>query len=254
MSIGIDEKVIAITGAGRGLGRALALGLAAEGARIALLGRDGTDVEAVAREIEQSVPSAKEPLALKCDVTDEAAVAEAVDAVDRRWGRIDALVSNAGLMLPTEKLRLLNADIRDVRRVLDTNLVAGFIVTKAFAPVMIRGGGGRIIYLSSMIGVQAGPGLAPYGTSKAGLNLLANVAHRELADQGIRTVALAPGLTDTPGMRGTVEDGYVERVASAYPGGRVGRPEDIVPFVRFLCGDESMHLSGTLLPIRPVTG
>jgi NAD(P)-dependent dehydrogenase (short-subunit alcohol dehydrogenase family) len=250
----INQKVIAITGAGRGLGRALALGLAAEGARIALLERDGADVEAVAREIERSVPSAEEPLALKCDVTDEAAVAEAVGAIDRRWGRIDALVSNAGLMLPTEKLRLLNADIRDVRRVLDTNLVAGFIVTKAFAPVMIRGGSGRIIYMSSMIGVQAGLGLAPYGASKAGLNLLANVAHRELAGQGIRTVALAPGLTDTPGMRGTVEDGYVERVASAYPGGRVGRPEDIVPFVRFLCSDESMYLSGTLLPIRPVTG
>ncbi|MGI5233037.1 SDR family oxidoreductase [Actinoallomurus sp. CA-142502] len=151
--------------------------LAAEGARIALLERDGADLAAVAREIEQSVPSAEEPLALKCDVTDEAAVAEAVGAIDGRWGRIDALVSNAGLMLPTEKLRLLHADIRDVRR-----------------------------------------------------------------------------LTDTPGMRGTVEDGYAERVASAYPGGRVGRPEDIVPFVRFLCADESMHLSGTLLPIRPVTG
>ena len=86
-----------------GLGRALALGLAAEGARTALLGRGLAGVEAVAREIEQSVPSAEEPLALKCDVTDEAAVAEAVSAIDRRWGRIDALVSNAGLMLPREK-------------------------------------------------------------------------------------------------------------------------------------------------------
>ncbi|SFF75424.1 3-oxoacyl-[acyl-carrier protein] reductase [Actinacidiphila alni] len=250
----VNQKVIAITGAGRGLGRALGLGLAAAGARIALLERDGGALEATAREIERSVPGAEKPLALACDVTDEVAVASAVRAIDDRWGRIDALVSNAGLMLPTEKLRLLNADISDVRRVLDTNLVAGFIVTKAFAPVMIRGGGGRIIYMSSMIGVQAGLGLAPYGASKAGLNLLANVAHRELADQGIRTVALAPGLTDTPGMRGTVEGGYAERVASAYPGGRLGQPEDIVPFVRFLCSDVSVHLSGTVLPIRPVTG
>jgi NAD(P)-dependent dehydrogenase (short-subunit alcohol dehydrogenase family) len=250
----IAEKVVAITGAGRGLGRALALGLAAQGARIALLERNGADAEAVAREITQGVPGAPEPLVLTCDVTDEVAVVDAVEAIDRTWGRIDALVSNAGLMLPAERLHLLNADMGDVRRVIDTNLVAGFIVTKAFAPVMIRNGGGRIIYVSSMIGVQAGPGLAPYGASKAGLNLLANVAHRELADQGIRTVALAPGLTETPGLRNSVDERYIERVASAYPGGRVGQPEDIVPFVSFLCSDESMHLSGVLLPIRPVTG
>ena len=175
-------------------------------------------------------------------------------SVDRRWGRIDAVISNAALMLPADRMHLLDADIADVRRVLDTNLVAAFSVTKHFAPVMIRNGGGRIVYMSSMIGVQAGPGLAAYGSSKAGLNLLAQVAHRELADDGIRTVALAPGLTDTPGMRGSVDDGYIDRVASAYPGGRVGQPDDVVPMVRFLCSDDARHLSGVLLPIRPVTG
>jgi NAD(P)-dependent dehydrogenase (short-subunit alcohol dehydrogenase family) len=88
----------------------------------------------------------------------------------------------------------------------------------------------------------------------AGVNILANVAHRELADQGIRTVALAPGLTDTPGMRASVDDAYVDRIAASYPGGRLGQPEDRVSFAAFLCSDAASHLSGTLLPVRPVTG
>jgi NAD(P)-dependent dehydrogenase (short-subunit alcohol dehydrogenase family) len=80
------------------------------------------------------------------------------------------------------------------------------------------------------------------------------VVHRELADQGIRTVAVAPGLTDTPGMRESVGDEHIARVAGAYPGGRLGRPEDLVSFATFLCGDAASHLSGTLLTIRPLTG
>jgi NAD(P)-dependent dehydrogenase (short-subunit alcohol dehydrogenase family) len=86
------------------------------------------------------------------------------------------------------------------------------------------------------------------------VNILANVAHRELADQGIRTVALAPGLTDTPGMRDSVDEAYIARVAASYPGGRLGQPQDVVAFAAFLCSDAASHLSGTLLPIRPVTG
>ncbi|MFJ8749949.1 SDR family oxidoreductase [Streptomyces sp. NPDC102441] len=193
-----------------------------------------------AREIEQSVPNAQEPLALKCDVTDEAAATDTVGAIDRTRGRIDALVSKCGTDAPTEKLRLLDVDISDVRRVLDTNLVAGFIVTNALAPVMIHGGGGRVIHMSSMIDVQAGPGLAPYGASKAGLNLLANVAHRELADQEIRTVAPAPGLTDT----GHARHGRrrLRRACRIGVPGRTSRPARRPRSLRPLpgCSDESI--------------
>ena len=144
--------------------------------------------------------------------------------------------------------------LSDLRRVVDSNLIGCFLTTKHFAPIMIRGGGGRIIYLSSMIGVQANPGQSAYGATKAGVNILANVAHRELADRGIRTVALAPGLTDTPGMRASVDEAYVARIAAGYPGGRLGQPEDVVSFAAFLCSDAANHLSGTLLPIRPIGG
>ncbi len=91
----------------------------------------------------------------------------------------------------------------------------------------------------------------PYGGSKAAINILANVVHQELADEGIRTVAIAPGLTDTPGMRAIVGEDYIARVAGQYPGGRVGQPEDIVALAAFLCSDAASHLSGTVITVRP---
>ena len=252
MRVDIRDKVIVITGAGRGLGRALALGLAEEGARVAVLARDERQAARTVKEITALVPGAPEPLGVAVDVADEAQVRAAAAAVDAHWGRVDALINNAGWMPPLSGV--LDLDLTDLRRVVDSNLVGCFLMTKHFAPVMIRGGGGRIIYVSSMIGVQANPGQSAYGATKAGVNILANVAHRELADQGIRTVALAPGLTDTPGMRASVDDAYVDRIAASYPGGRLGQPEDLVSFAAFLCSDAASHLSGTLLPIRPVTG
>jgi NAD(P)-dependent dehydrogenase (short-subunit alcohol dehydrogenase family) len=194
--VGSLGKVIVITGAARGLGRALAAGLAAEGQ-----------------------------------------VAAAAAAIDERWGRVDALINNAG-WLP-ESTSLLDLDV--LRRAVDSNLVSCFLTTKHFAPVMLRNGGGRIIHISSMIGVQANPGQAPYGVTKAGVNVLSNVVHRELADHGIRTVALAPGLTDTAGMQASVDDAYINRISTGYPGGRLGQPDDVVSFAAFLCSDAAQR-------------
>jgi NAD(P)-dependent dehydrogenase (short-subunit alcohol dehydrogenase family) len=252
MRADIRGKVIVITGAGRGLGRALALGLAEEGARVAVLARDEHQVARTVEEIAARSPDSPQPFGVTADVADEAQVRAAAVTVDAHWGRVDALINNAGWMPPLTGV--LDLDVSDLRRAVDSNLIGCFLTTKHFAPIMIRGGGGRIIYVSSMIGVQANPGQSTYGATKAGVNILANVAHRELADQGIRTVALAPGLTDTPGMRASVDDAYVARIAAGYPGGRVGEPEDMVSFAAFLCSDAASHLSGTLLPIRPVTG
>jgi NAD(P)-dependent dehydrogenase (short-subunit alcohol dehydrogenase family) len=252
MQLDIRDKVIVITGAGRGLGRALALGLAGEGARIAVLARDEHQATRTAEEIAAMSPGSPAPFGVVADVADEAQVRAAATAVDAHWGRVDALINNAGWMPPVTSV--LDLDVTDLRRVVDSNLIGCFLTTKHFAPIMIRGGGGRIIYVSSMIGVQANPGQSAYGATKAGLNILANVAHRELADHGIRTVALAPGLTDTPGMRASVDDAYVARIAAGYPGGRLGQPEDVVSFAAFLCSDAASHLSGTLIPIRPITG
>jgi NAD(P)-dependent dehydrogenase (short-subunit alcohol dehydrogenase family) len=252
MNTTLNDKVVVITGAGRGLGRALALGLAREGARIAVLDVDEKQAVATAQDIAAAVPDRPEPLAIAADVADEDQVADASHAVDRRWGRIDALINNAGWIPPV--MPVLDLDTAVLHRVIDINLVGCFLTTKHMAPIMIRGGGGRILYVSSMIGVQANPGQAAYGATKAGVTLLANVVHRELADQGIRTVALAPGLTNTPGMRLSVDDRYIADVAAKYPGGRLGEPDDVVAFAAFLCSDAASHLSGTLVPIRPIAG
>lgn len=248
MNVDITGKVILVTGAAQGIGRTLAVGLAAEGARVGVLARDRQRAELVVEEIAQ-LPGAPAALALQADVSDEAAVIEAAAEIDRTWGRVDALINNAGWMPGSRPV--LDLDIAVLERVLRSNLIGSFVTTKHVATLMIRGGGGRIIYLSSAAAVQSNKGGAPYGGSKAAVNILANVVHQELSDAGIRTVALAPGLTVTPGMREIVDDAYIEKVASHYPGGRVGQPEDLVSLTAFLCSDLAHHISGTVITVRP---
>jgi NAD(P)-dependent dehydrogenase (short-subunit alcohol dehydrogenase family) len=248
MDIDIAGKVVVVTGAAQGIGRTLALGLAAEGARLAVLARERKRAQLVVDEIGQ-LSDAPPALALEADVGDEAALIDAAAETDAAWGRVDALISNAGWMPGSQPI--LEGEVSVLERVLRSNVIGSFLATKHFAPLMIRDGGGRIIYLSSVAGVQAGPGGAPYGGSKAAVNILANVVHQELADDGIRTVALAPGLTYTPGMRDIVSDEHIARVAANYPGGRLGQPEDLVALAAFLCSDAANHLSGTVITVRP---
>lgn len=248
MNIDVAGKVVVVTGAAQGIGRTLALGLAADGARVAVLARDRKRAQLVVDEID-ALPDAPQALALEADVSDEDAVREAAAEVDQTWGRVDALINNAGWMPGSH--RLLDMDVEVLHRVLDSNVVGCFLATKHFAPLMIRGGGGRIIYLSSIAAVQSAPGGAAYGGSKAAVNVLTNIAHLELADEGIRTVAIAPGLTYTPGMREIVGEAHLAQVAANYPGGRIGEPEDLVALTTFLCSDAANHLSGTVITVRP---
>jgi NAD(P)-dependent dehydrogenase (short-subunit alcohol dehydrogenase family) len=248
MNIDIADKVIVVTGAAGGIGRTLALGLAAEGARVAVLARDRKRAQIVVDEI-GALPGAAPALAVEADVSDEAQVIAAAAEVDAAWGRVDALINNAGWMPGSQPV--LDVEVATLERVLSSNVIGSFLPTKHFAPIMIRGGGGRIIFMSSVIGVQSGPGGAVYGGSKAAVNILTNVVHQELSDRGIRTVAIAPGLTYTPGMRAIVGDEHLARVAANYPGGRIGQPEDIVGLATFLCSDAADHISGTVVTVRP---
>jgi len=248
MKIDVAGKVVVVTGAARGIGRTLALGLAADGARVAVLARDRKQAQAVVDEI-GDLPGAPPALALEADVSEESQVIAAAAELDAAWGRVDALINNAGWMPGSQ--RILKVEVSVLERVFRSNVIGSILATKHFAPIMIRNGGGRIVYMSSVIGVQAGPGSAPYGGSKAAVNILNNVAHMELADDGIRTVAIAPGLTDTPGMRDIVGEDHIARVAANYPGGRIGQPEDILALTTFLCSDAANHLSGTVVTVRP---
>lgn len=248
MNIDIAGKVIVVTGAAQGIGRALALGLAAEGARVGVLARDRARAGKVVDEI-AALPGAPAALALEADVSDEEAVRAAAAEVDAAWGRVDALVGNAGWMPGTHPVLTMELDV--LERTLRSNLVGAFLTTKHFAPLMIRGGRGRIVYMSSIAGSQSMAGGSAYGGSKAALNILSNVVHQELADQGVRTVAIAPGLTYTPGMREIVTEDHLARVAANYPAGRIGQPEDLVALTAFLCSEAADHLSGTVVTVRP---
>lgn len=248
MDISVAGKVIVVTGAARGIGRTLALGLAADGARVAVVARDRARAQRVVDEIAE-LPDAPPALALEADVSEEDQVSAAAAEVDASWGRVDGLVNNAGWM--PGRTPILDVEVSTLERVFRSNVIGGILTTKHFAPIMIRNDGGRIVYLSSVIGTQAGPGAAAYGGSKAAINILTNVAHLELADEGIRTVAIAPGLTDTPGMRAIVGEEHLNRVAASYPGGRIGQPEDIVALTAFLCSDAANHLSGAVVTVRP---
>ncbi len=248
MNINIAGKAVVVTGAAQGIGRALALGLAAEGASVGVLARDRKRAQLVVDEIGE-LPAAPPALALAADVSDERAVIGAAAETEAAWGRLDGLINNAGWMPGSHPV--LDLDVGVLDRVLRSNLVGSILATKHFAPLMIRSGGGRIIYLSSIAAVQAWPGGAAYAGAKAAINQLANVVHLELADQGIRTVAIAPGLTYSPGMRAIVGEDHLNRVAANYPGGRIGEPEDIVALASFLCSDAASHLSGTVITVRP---
>jgi NAD(P)-dependent dehydrogenase (short-subunit alcohol dehydrogenase family) len=248
MDISVAGKVIVVTGAAQGIGRTLALGLAADGATVGVLARDRARAQGVVDEI-AALPDAPPALALEADVSDEAQVRAAAAEADAAWGRVDGLINNAGWMPGRQPV--LDAEVATLERVFRSNVIGSMLTTKHFAPIMIRGGGGRIVYLSSIAGVQSAPGGAAYGGSKAAINILTNVVHLELADQGIRTVAIAPGLTYTPGMREIVGEDHLNRVAANYPGGRIGQPDDIVALTAFLCSDAAEHLSGTVVTVRP---
>lgn len=247
-SLDISDRIIMVTGAGRGIGRAVAVGLAELGARVVVVARTAAKSEQVADEIARRSGEDR-VLAAVADVTDDGQVAAAVARVDQHWGRLDGLINNAGAMITGRPVLDMDAD--EFRSMLETNLVSAFLVTRHAAPLMIRGGGGRIVYMSSKGAVQALAGSSAYGASKAGMNILSNVVHQELADQGIRTVAVAPGLTDTPGMREVAGEDHIARVAATYPGGRVGQPDDVVGLCAYLCSDAGRHLSGTFVMLRP---
>ncbi|MEV6632853.1 SDR family oxidoreductase [Actinoplanes sp. NPDC051470] len=246
MNIDIAGKRIVVTGAAQGIGRTLALGLASEGARVGVLARDRDRAQAVVDEIEKDGGAG---LALEADVSDEEAVRRAAAEVDAAWGGLDGLINNAGWMPGSNPV--LDLELDTLQRVLNSNVVGAFLSTKHFAPLMIKSNGGRIVYVSSIAAVQHVAGGAAYSGSKAALNALSACVHQELAGQGIRTVALAPGLTVTPGMRAIVSEEHVARVAAAYPGGRIGEPEDLVALTAFLCSDAASHLSGTTITVRP---
>lgn len=237
----LNGKTALVTGASRGIGRAIALRLAEDGANVAVIYAGSADkAEAVVNEITALGVNAK---AYRCNVADSAAVSETVKAVTNDLGKIDILVNNAGITRDGLMLRMKDEDFDAV---LDTNLKGAFNMIRACYSGFIRKKSGRIINISSVSGIMGNAGQANYSASKAGVIGLTKSVARELASRGITCNAVAPGFIQTDM---TENLGANNPLLNSIPLGRMGKPEDIAAAVAFLASDSAAYITGEVLKV-----
>ena len=235
-------KVALVTGAARGIGLATAKRFLADGWRVALL-----DIE---RELlGRAVADLAKPdatLALPCDVSDANAVAAAMDVLTRRFGRLDALVNNAGVAVFAPLLETSDADWS---RILSVNLTGPFLCTKAAASLMREHGGGAVVNITSISAVRASTLRSAYGTSKAGLAHLTKQLAVELASLGIRVNGVAPGPVDTAMAKAVHTAEIRADYHDAIPLNRYGLEEELAEAIFFLCSDRASYITGQILAV-----
>jgi 3-oxoacyl-[acyl-carrier protein] reductase len=235
----LDGKVAMVTGSTRGIGRAIADALAEAGAKVAVIGRDAARAEQAAGEIGHGARG------FACDVASEEAVNAAVAAIEKDLGAIDILVNNAGVTKDNVFLRLQDADW-DL--VLEANLKGAFRTIRAASRGMMKKRWGRIINISSVVGLIGNKGQANYAASKAGLLGLTKSIARELASRGITVNAIAPGYIETD-MTATLTAEQRDALAKQIPLERLGKPEDVAQAVLFLASDGASYITGQVLVV-----
>ena len=239
---GVDGRIALVTGASRGIGRAIATMLAARGATVIAAAR-GDHAGATAEEIAAAGGKAE---AAAVDVADAASVDALVAATLARHGRIDVLVNNAGI---TRDQLMLRMKRDDWDAVIATNLTAAFALTQAVLKPMIRQRSGRIVCISSVVGQSGNAGQANYAASKAGLIGFAKAVAQEVASRNITVNVVSPGLIDTDMTRGITESAQDEWAAKI-PLKRLGTPADVAAAVCFLASEEAAYITGQVLAVN----
>jgi 3-oxoacyl-[acyl-carrier protein] reductase len=238
----LADKVVLVTGASRGIGRAIAGAVAEQGAVVVLAARNTARLDAAVGEIGGGGGRAE---AVCLDVADRASVEAAVGGVLEAHGRIDAVVNNAGVTRDNLVLRMKD---EDWQAVLATNLTGVFLCTQAALRPMLKQRSGRIVNVTSVVGLVGNAGQANYAASKAGVVGFTKSVAREVASRGITVNAVAPGFIETD-MTAGMTDKAKAAVTAAIPMGRVGSPEDVAGAVAFLISDAAAYVTGQVLGV-----
>ncbi|MEP7246640.1 MAG: SDR family oxidoreductase [Gammaproteobacteria bacterium] len=240
-----ESKVVIITGAAQGIGRAVAGGFARAGWRVAL-----ADVQLdKVREASEVIDAGGQTLAVRMDVVDEASVSQGVAEIERRFGRIDALVNNAALFTQLRRQPLVDVTLDDWRRVMDVNLAGPFLTTRAVVEPMKRAGGGSIVNIAT-VGIYHGTNeLIHYNASKAGIIGLTRTAAAELGRFGIRVNTIAPGSTATEAVMAVSSPERLAERAKKRCLARIQTPEDLLGPLLFFTSDQSAFVTGQLLNV-----
>ena len=240
--IDLSDKVALVTGASRGIGRAIATRLAAQGAIVIAAARGDHAKDCVADITGRGHRA--EPLSV--DVTDAAALERVPAGIVERHGRLDILISNAGI---TRDQLLMRMKREDWDAVIATNLTATFVLAQAAMRPMLKQRGGRIIAISSVVGQMGNPGQTNYAASKAGLIGFAKALAREVGSRGITVNVIAPGMIETDMTRALDEKGQVDWAAQI-PLGHLGTVDDVAAAACFLASDEAAYITGHVLAVN----
>ncbi|KQX66580.1 3-oxoacyl-[acyl-carrier-protein] reductase [Angustibacter sp. Root456] len=229
-------RSVLVTGGNRGIGLAIARAFAADGDRVAVTSRSGE----LPAELEGTGA-----LAVRCDVTDTASVDAAFTEAEQAHGPVEVLVANAGITHDTLLMRMTDEEFESV---VDTNLAGAFRCARRASKGMIRLRRGRIVLISSVVGLYGSPGQANYAASKAGLVGLARSITRELGGRGITANVVAPGFVQTD-MTAALPEAQQQAYLAAIPASRFAQPEEVAQAVRFLASEGAAYISGAVVPV-----